>query len=104
MPSSDFRFDVHAALVNIPIEMVLDCYIELCVLLLSSTIQQAYRAMTMQIKVVQRANKDDFPGLYCADLIANPWLADSSTLLLSSVWRSQEVILAVEIERSVAAT
>lgn len=50
------------------------------------------------VKVVQCANKDDFPGLYCADLIANPWLADSSTMLLSSVWRSQEVILAVDVE------
>ncbi|KAG0579472.1 hypothetical protein M758_4G100500 [Ceratodon purpureus] len=59
-------------------------------------------SMPMQIKdvvkVVQRANKDGFPGLYCADLIANPWVADSSTLLLSSVWRSQEVILAVDVE------
>lgn len=69
----------------------------------SSITQQAYCAKTIQVKVVHRTNKDDFPGLYCADLIANPWLDDSSTLLLSSVWRSQEVILAVEIERSVAA-
>ena len=69
----------------------------------SSIVHHAYYAKIFQVKVVQRANKDGFPGLYCADLIANPWVADSSTLLLSSVWRSQEVILAVDVERSVAA-
>lgn len=66
-----------------------------------SVIQQEYCAELFQVKVVQCPNNDDFPGLYCADLIGNPWLADSSILFLSSVWRSQEVILAVDIERSV---
>ena len=69
----------------------------------SSIVQHAYHAKIFQVKVVQRANKYGFPGLCCADLIANPRVADSSTLLLSSVRRSQEVILAVDVERSVAA-
>jgi len=63
--------------------------------------QQAYCAELIQVKVVQRADNDNFPGLYCTDLIANPWLAGSSTLFLSSVWRSQEVILAIDTERLV---
>lgn len=52
-----------------------------------------------QIKVVQRAEGGGFPGLYCSNLIANPWLTDSSTLLLSSAWRSQQVILGINVER-----
>jgi acylaminoacyl-peptidase len=50
------------------------------------------------IKVVQHAEEGSFPGLYCSNLIANPWLNDSSTLLLSSSWRSQQVILAIDVE------
>jgi acylaminoacyl-peptidase len=50
------------------------------------------------VKVVQHADNDNFPGLYCTDLIANPWLADSSIMFMSSIWRSQEVILAVDVE------
>uniref|UniRef100_A0A7I4ALI2 Prolyl endopeptidase n=1 Tax=Physcomitrium patens TaxID=3218 RepID=A0A7I4ALI2_PHYPA len=59
-------------------------------------------SMPMQIndvvKIVQHPDNDGFPGLYCSDLIANPWLADSCTLLLTSMWRSQEVILAINVE------
>lgn len=50
------------------------------------------------IKVVEHAEEGSFPGLYCSNLIANPWLNDSSTLLLSSAWRSQQVILGIDIE------
>lgn len=50
------------------------------------------------VKVVQHAEEGAFPGLYCSNLIANPWLNDSSTLLLSSAWRSQQVILAIDVE------
>lgn len=50
------------------------------------------------IKVVQHAEEGSFPGLYCSNLIANPWLNDSLTLLLSSAWRSQQVILSIDVE------
>lgn len=50
------------------------------------------------VKVVQHGEEGAFPGLYCSNLIANPWLNDSSTLLLASAWRSQQVILAVDVE------
>ncbi|KAG0553896.1 hypothetical protein KC19_12G047600 [Ceratodon purpureus] len=50
------------------------------------------------INVVQHAEEGAFPGLYCSNLIANPWLNDSSTLLLASSWRSQQVILAIDVE------
>lgn len=53
----------------------------------------------LQVKVVQHAEEGCFPGLYCSNLIANPWLPDNSTLLLSSAWRSQQVILGVNVER-----
>ena len=49
-------------------------------------------------KVVQHAEEGAFPGLYCSNLIANPWLNDSSALLLASAWRSQQVILAIDVE------
>lgn len=49
------------------------------------------------IKVVKHAEEGSFPGLYCSNLIANPWLNDTSTLLLSSTWRSQQVILAIDV-------
>lgn len=49
------------------------------------------------VKVVQHAEDGAFPGLYCSSLIVNPWLNGSSTLLLSSSWRSQQVILGIDI-------
>ncbi|CAM6034265.1 unnamed protein product [Sphagnum compactum] len=49
------------------------------------------------VPVVQHAEEGGFPGLYCSNLISNPWLPDNCTLLLSSAWRSQQVILGVNI-------
>jgi acylaminoacyl-peptidase len=51
------------------------------------------------VPVVQHAEEGGFPGLYCSNLISNPWLPDNCTLLLSSAWRSQQVILGVNILR-----
>ncbi|XP_024366929.1 acylamino-acid-releasing enzyme 1 isoform X1 [Physcomitrium patens] len=50
------------------------------------------------VNVVQHAEEGAFPGLYCYNLVANPWLDDGSTLLLSSAWRSQQVILSIDVE------
>ncbi|KAH7665829.1 Acylaminoacyl-peptidase protein [Dioscorea alata] len=36
-----------------------------------------------------------FPGLYCANLLYHPWLSDGFTLVMSSVWGSTQVILAI---------
>lgn len=40
-----------------------------------------------------------FPGLYCIDLLRDPWLTDGQTMILSSVWGSREVILSVNVVR-----
>lgn len=38
-----------------------------------------------------------FPGLYCTDLLGNPWLSDGRTMMLTSTWHSVDVILAVDV-------
>lgn len=54
-----------------------------------------------QVPVVNLPDAEGFPGLYVATLIAHPWLSDGTTLLLSSHWRSSQVILSIDIERYV---
>ncbi|CAM6101899.1 unnamed protein product [Calypogeia fissa] len=49
------------------------------------------------VPVVNLPDPEGFPGLYVATLIAHPWLSDGTTLLLSSHWRSSQVILAVNV-------
>ncbi|CAI5478324.1 unnamed protein product, partial [Closterium sp. Yama58-4] len=51
------------------------------------------------ISVVARAEEQGgFPGLYAAGAIANPWLADGRTLLLTTAWRSTQAIISVHVE------
>ncbi|XP_031255975.1 acylamino-acid-releasing enzyme 1-like [Pistacia vera] len=38
------------------------------------------------ISIVQCAKDDCFPGLYCSDILSNPWLSDRCTMILSSTW------------------
>jgi hypothetical protein len=54
-----------------------------------------------QVPVVKLPDPEGFPGLYVGSVIAHPWLLDGSTLLMSSHWRSSQVILAVNVERYV---
>ncbi|CAN6441137.1 unnamed protein product [Victoria cruziana] len=49
------------------------------------------------VPVVMHADVDSFPGLYCYNIIAKPWISDGSTLILSSVWGSTEVLISVDI-------
>ncbi|GJP44976.1 hypothetical protein CLOM_g4369 [Closterium sp. NIES-68] len=51
------------------------------------------------ISVVARAEEQGgFPGLYADKAIANPWLADGRTLLLTTAWRSTQAIISVHVE------
>ncbi|KAL6883635.1 hypothetical protein ACP4OV_011049 [Aristida adscensionis] len=38
-----------------------------------------------------------FPGLYCSSMLSDPWLSDGCTMILTSAWRSTEVIIAVDV-------
>ncbi|KAI6694193.1 hypothetical protein NL676_021903 [Syzygium grande] len=49
------------------------------------------------IPVVMNAEEGCFPGLYLSVLLANPWLSDGCTMILTSIWGSNEVILAVNV-------
>ncbi|KAF3326312.1 acylamino-acid-releasing enzyme isoform X1 [Carex littledalei] len=49
------------------------------------------------VPVVLCPNDESFPGLYCSGFLSNPWLSDGSTLVVSSVWRSREAILSINI-------
>ncbi|XP_023642014.1 acylamino-acid-releasing enzyme isoform X1 [Capsella rubella] len=49
------------------------------------------------IQVVKYAEDGCFPGLYSSRLLSDPWLSDEQTLVLSSFWRSCQVILAVNL-------
>lgn len=40
-----------------------------------------------------------FPGLYPSKFLANPWLSDGHTMVLSSIWASTEAILTVDVLR-----
>eukprot|EP00271_Cylindrocystis_brebissonii_P008724 TRINITY_DN23204_c0_g1_i1.p1 TRINITY_DN23204_c0_g1~~TRINITY_DN23204_c0_g1_i1.p1 ORF type:complete len:820 (-),score=144.15 TRINITY_DN23204_c0_g1_i1:1094-3553(-) len=52
------------------------------------------------IDVVPRAEEaGGFPGLYCTSIVPQPWLvSDNRTLLLTTVWRSTQAIIAVHVE------
>uniref|UniRef100_A0A7N1A4T8 acylaminoacyl-peptidase n=1 Tax=Kalanchoe fedtschenkoi TaxID=63787 RepID=A0A7N1A4T8_KALFE len=49
------------------------------------------------VPVVMSPDSDCFPGLYCSSFLSNPWLSDKSTMIISSAWRSTEVILSVNV-------
>ncbi|KAK9287677.1 hypothetical protein L1049_016115 [Liquidambar formosana] len=49
------------------------------------------------VPVVMCAEDNCFPGLYCSSFLRSPWLSDGCTMILSSYWRSTEVILSVNV-------
>lgn len=56
--------------------------------------------VTQVVPVVMCPEDDDggcFPGLYCSSVLPDPWLPDGRTVILTSAWRSAEVILSVDV-------
>nr|ACG29901.1 hypothetical protein [Zea mays] len=56
--------------------------------------------VTQVVPVVMCPEDDDggcFPGLYCSSVLPDPWLSDGRTVILTSSWRSAEVILSVDV-------
>ncbi|MED6179584.1 hypothetical protein PIB30_002409 [Stylosanthes scabra] len=49
------------------------------------------------VPVVTRAEEGCFPGLYCTTIHNNPWLPDNSTMIISSIWHSSEVLLSLNV-------
>ncbi|KAI3844357.1 hypothetical protein MKX03_021531 [Papaver bracteatum] len=49
------------------------------------------------VPVVKCAPEDFFPGLYCPSFLRNPWLSDGQTMIMSSYWRSSQVIVSVDV-------
>ncbi|RZC49833.1 hypothetical protein C5167_018260, partial [Papaver somniferum] len=49
------------------------------------------------IPVVKCAQEDCFPGLYRSSFLHNPWLSDGQTVVMSSYWRSSQVIISVDV-------
>ncbi|XP_026449238.1 acylamino-acid-releasing enzyme 1-like isoform X1 [Papaver somniferum] len=49
------------------------------------------------VPVVKCAEDDCFPGLYCPSFLRNPWLSDGQTMIMSSYWRSSQVIISVHV-------
>ncbi|XP_019059085.1 PREDICTED: acylamino-acid-releasing enzyme isoform X2 [Tarenaya hassleriana] len=49
------------------------------------------------VRVVNCPEDGCFPGLYSTGVLTDPWLSDGRTLILSSFWRSCQVILSVDL-------
>ncbi|XP_047319226.1 acylamino-acid-releasing enzyme isoform X2 [Impatiens glandulifera] len=49
------------------------------------------------VPVVMCPEDDSFPGLYDTVISSNPWLSDGSTMIVTSAWRSDEAIIAVNV-------
>ncbi|KAG0451098.1 hypothetical protein HPP92_026601 [Vanilla planifolia] len=49
------------------------------------------------VPVVMCPKEGSFPGLYCSNFLAYPWLSDGRTIILSSAWRSTDAILSIDI-------
>ncbi|MCD9644893.1 hypothetical protein HAX54_033417 [Datura stramonium] len=49
------------------------------------------------VPVVMCAEDGCFPGLYCSNILSNPWLSDGRTMILSSAWGSTLIILTVNV-------
>ncbi|XP_030541217.2 acylamino-acid-releasing enzyme-like [Rhodamnia argentea] len=56
-----------------------------------------HRSIADVVPIIMNAEEGCFPGLYCTNVLANPWLSDGCTMILTSSWRSSEVILAVNV-------
>ncbi|XP_044410732.1 acylamino-acid-releasing enzyme 2 isoform X3 [Triticum aestivum] len=49
------------------------------------------------VPVVMCPQDGCFPGLYCSSMLSDPWLSDHCTMVLTSTWRSTEVILSIDV-------
>ncbi|KAK7243155.1 hypothetical protein RIF29_37943 [Crotalaria pallida] len=49
------------------------------------------------ISVVMCAEDGCFPGLYCFSILSSPWLSDGYTMIISSIWNSNQVLLSVNV-------
>ncbi|KAK3153710.1 hypothetical protein QOZ80_2BG0180130 [Eleusine coracana subsp. coracana] len=53
--------------------------------------------LTEVVPVVMCPEDGSFPGLYCSSMLYDPWLSDGYTMILTSAWRSTEVIISVDV-------
>ncbi|KAK9083598.1 hypothetical protein Scep_030069 [Stephania cephalantha] len=58
--------------------------------------QSAINAVDV-VPVTMSADDGCFPGLYSSNFISEPWLSDGRTMIFSSIWRSTQVILSVDV-------
>ncbi|GAB4843293.1 hypothetical protein Ancab_013258 [Ancistrocladus abbreviatus] len=49
------------------------------------------------VPVVMHTEDGCFPGLYCSSFLMNPWLSNGSSMIVSSIWGSTQVILSVDV-------
>ncbi|CAM0947847.1 unnamed protein product [Alopecurus aequalis] len=49
------------------------------------------------VPVVMCPEDGCFPGLYCSSMLSDPWLSNHCTMILTSAWRSTQVILSVDV-------
>lgn len=54
-------------------------------------------SVTDVVPVVMCPQDGCFPGLYCSSMLPDPWLSDHCTMVLTSAWRSTEVILSIDV-------
>lgn len=53
--------------------------------------------VTDVVPIVMCPQDGCFPGLYCSSMLSDPWLSDQCTIILTSAWRSTEVILSIDV-------
>lgn len=53
----------------------------------------------LKVPIVMSAEDGCLPGLYVSSFLSNSWLSDGRTLILSSIWRSSQVLLSVNVLR-----
>lgn len=49
------------------------------------------------VPVVMCPEDGGFPGIYSHNVLSDPWLSDGSTMIISSVWGSKEVIISINV-------
>ncbi|MED6128779.1 hypothetical protein PIB30_101241 [Stylosanthes scabra] len=49
------------------------------------------------IPVVMCADDGCFPGLYCFSMLRDPWLSDGYTMIIQSIWHSNQVLISVNV-------
>ncbi|XP_062205252.1 acylamino-acid-releasing enzyme 2-like isoform X2 [Phragmites australis] len=53
--------------------------------------------VTEVVPIVMCPEDDCFPGIYCSYMLSNPWFSDGCTMILTSAWRSTEVIISIDV-------